>query len=445
MSHLRTLQPDPSDPPEQPRELASEQAEQESAAFLTRLTNTLAEHGGGEVSADLAADLVLNQIVEQARLATTATAAAIALRRGDDMVCRATTGPNAPGLGVRLTTNSGISGACVTTREVQRCDDTDDDPRVDATACRELGIRSMLVVPVLDAAELVGVFEILSPRPHAFGDRDVQTLQALSLRIVSTLRRASEPGPMAMPPTVIAIDEPTRSDDSLPELLPPAPPVQTRDYWTTILTAIVVGLALLLGWMLGRASWQDAMARRAKTVQTPAAVSPRPELSRQERAVAPPTVAHTNLGDAAPPGRSDSVAPDNALVVYKNGKVIFRAAPMQKASADEGAAQGDAGERNSAPSGPLVMSPEIAGRYLIQRVEPEYPEDARQQRIQGDVVMDAIAARDGSVREVRLVSGDSHLAGAALDAVRQWRFKPYLLKGQPVEFQTRVVVKFALP
>jgi hypothetical protein len=109
MSHLRTLQPDPSDPPEQPRAVPDELAERESAAFLTRLTNTLAEHGGGAVSADLAADLVLNQIVEQARMATTATAAAIALTRGDEMVCRATTGPNAPDLGVRLTTDAGIS------------------------------------------------------------------------------------------------------------------------------------------------------------------------------------------------------------------------------------------------------------------------------------------------------------------------------------------------
>src|SRR5205085_1360689 len=128
-----------------------------------------------------------------------------------------------------------------------------------------------------------------------------------------------------------------------------------------------------------------------------------------------------------------------------NGKVIFRASPAQKASARDVGTQPDAGgDPNPESSEPVVMSHEIAGRYLIQRVEPEYPEDARLQRIQGDVVMDAIAARDGSVREVKLVSGDSRLAAAAIDAVRQWRFTPYMLKGQPVEFKTRVVVKFAL-
>jgi TonB family protein len=447
MSHLRTLQPDPSDHPEQPRAVPDELAERESAAFLTRLTNTLAEHGGGAVSADLAADLVLNQIVEQARMATTATAAAIALTRGDEMVCRATTGPNAPDLGVRLTTDAGISGACVTTREVQRCDDTETDPRVDAAACRELGIRSMLVVPVLDAEKLVGVFEILSPRPHAFGDRDVQTLEALSLRIVSTLHRAIEPVPTPMPPTVIAIDEATRSNNYVPELLSPPAPVQTRDYWTTILTAIVVALALLLGWMLGRASWQSAMGKRlGKTIQTPADTRPQPEVSTQDRAITPPIVARTNVGESSPKSKSAAAPPDDALVVYQNGKVIFRASPVQKASTKEPATAEDAGgELVPAPSGPVVMSPEIAGRYLIQRVEPEYPDDARLQRIQGDVVMDAIVAKDGNVREVKPISGDSHLAAAAVDAVRQWRFKPYTLEGQPVEFQTRVVVKFALP
>lgn len=443
MSHLRTLQPDPSDPPEQPRATTDEQAERESAAFLTRLTNTLAEHGGGAVSADLAADLVLNQIVEQARMATTATAAAIALTRGDEMVCRATTGPNAPDLGVRLNTNSGISGACVTTREVQRCDDTETDSRVDAAACRELGIRSMLVVPVLDAEGLVGVFEILSPRPHAFGDRDVQTLQALSLRIVSTLHRVAEPAPAATPPTIVAIDEPR--DNPVPELLSLAKPVHARDYWTTILTAIVVGLALLLGWMLGRASWQSAMGKRAsKTGQAPANPRPQLDVTKPERAIAPP-VAHTSEADGSN-AKSAAPPPDNALVVYQNGKVIFRASPVQKTPAKEAGTPDNAGvQPGPASSGPVVMSPEIAGRYLIQRVEPEYPDESRLQRIHGDVVMDAIVAKDGNVREVKLVSGDSHLASAAVDAVRQWRFKPYTVKGQPVEFQTRVVVKFALP
>jgi GAF domain-containing protein len=142
------------------------------------------------LSADLALDLLLNEVVEQACLATNASGAAIALARDREMVCRATTGVNAPGLGVRLNTSSGLSGACFRTREAQLCDDTENDPRVDATACRELDVRSILVVPVLHDEELLGVFEIFSTQLTAFGERDIRLMQGLSRRIVENLRYA---------------------------------------------------------------------------------------------------------------------------------------------------------------------------------------------------------------------------------------------------------------
>ena len=135
---------------------------------LRELATALSAHGGGALSADLALDLVLNEIVEHARLATGATAAAIALARGDEIVCRATTGANAPDLGVQLNVHSGLSGACVQSKKWQRCDDTETDSRVDAEVCRDLGVRSILVFPVVREDELLGVFEIFSPRPNAF-------------------------------------------------------------------------------------------------------------------------------------------------------------------------------------------------------------------------------------------------------------------------------------
>src|SRR6266850_1852175 len=182
MAYQPTLLPDPSKHSERTEQQmdsasASEWVDEASGLHLAELTATLASHGGGTHSADLALDLLLNEIVEQARLATTATGAAIAVVRGDEMVCRATTGANAPGLGVRLSTRTGLSGACVQSRQVQRCDDTEIDPRVDAASYRGLEVRSILMLPVLDGEEVAGVFQILSPRPNAFGQRDVQTLQ----------------------------------------------------------------------------------------------------------------------------------------------------------------------------------------------------------------------------------------------------------------------------
>jgi len=161
-----------------------------SDADVRSLASALAANGGGASSEDLALDLVLNQIVEQACLATGATGAAIALTRNGEMVCRATTGSTAPDLGVRLD-NAGFSAECLRVGMLQRCDDTETDPRVDAAACRLLGVRSILVVPLWYWGEFMGIFEIFSPRPSAFGERDEQTLQALAYRIVRHTKQAN--------------------------------------------------------------------------------------------------------------------------------------------------------------------------------------------------------------------------------------------------------------
>src|SRR5258708_28355302 len=103
-----------------------------SASEVTDVFRTLAAHGGSAASVDLALDLVLNEVVEQARLATGATGAAIGLTRDGEMVCRATTGGDAPDLGVRFETVTGLSGACLQTVKVQQGDDTRTDPAVKA-------------------------------------------------------------------------------------------------------------------------------------------------------------------------------------------------------------------------------------------------------------------------------------------------------------------------
>jgi protein TonB len=81
---------------------------------------------------------------------------------------------------------------------------------------------------------------------------------------------------------------------------------------------------------------------------------------------------------------------------------------------------------------------------LIHRVQPEYPQLARQARIQGTVVLRAIISRDGKIENLQVLSGHPLLAPAAIEAVRQWRYRPYLLNDQPVEVETRVTVNFTL-
>jgi len=94
---------------------------------------------------------------------------------------------------------------------------------------------------------------------------------------------------------------------------------------------------------------------------------------------------------------------------------------------------------------PLIVPEETALGWVIHRVEPEYPAQALQQRIDGPVVVQAWVAKDGSVRDLKLVKGYFVLGRAAIDAVKQWRFKPYMQNGKPTEFRTTITLTFRFP
>ena len=93
----------------------------------------------------------------------------------------------------------------------------------------------------------------------------------------------------------------------------------------------------------------------------------------------------------------------------------------------------------------LKVSQGVSQGLLIKSVAPVYPPLARQMRVQGSVELMANIGKDGSITGIQLLSGDSVLARAAIDAVKQWKYKPYLLNDQPVEIQTQITVKFKLP
>ncbi|MGA2422889.1 MAG: GAF domain-containing protein [Terriglobales bacterium] len=137
-------------------------------------------------------------IAEKAQTLTGATGAAIALRRGNEIVCRARTGRTAPDIGVRLQTDSGLSAECVRTGEVLLCNDAESNPRVDWASCRRMGVRSILVAPLRHFRRTLGVFEVLSSTPHAFDNNDVATMQFLSGMMVATISRLSSLQPPAV-------------------------------------------------------------------------------------------------------------------------------------------------------------------------------------------------------------------------------------------------------
>src|SRR6516225_8769241 len=90
------------------------------------------------------------------------------------------------------------------------------------------------------------------------------------------------------------------------------------------------------------------------------------------------------------------------------------------------------------------VSQGVTQGLLIKKVQPNYPPLARQARIQGQVVLQAQISKQGTIENLQLISGHPMLAPAAIEAVKQWRYKPYILNGEPVEVETQVTVIFSL-
>lgn len=97
------------------------------------------------------------------------------------------------------------------------------------------------------------------------------------------------------------------------------------------------------------------------------------------------------------------------------------------------------------PGSRVRVSSGVSSGLLVKRVEPQYPEAARNDRIEGTIILSASISELGNVETVELVSGDRTLAPAAIEAVKQWKYKPFLLNGTPMTMLTQVVVEFRLP
>jgi protein TonB len=100
--------------------------------------------------------------------------------------------------------------------------------------------------------------------------------------------------------------------------------------------------------------------------------------------------------------------------------------------------------KKSVEKGPLRLSEPVVEAQLISRIEPRYPALALQTRLQGAVRLQAIISRDGRITSLEVLSGHPLLVQAALDAVRQWRYRPTLLHGEPVEVETSITVNFRM-
>lgn len=151
----------------------------------------------------------LAMIAQEGLTAADAEGTAIAIARGPEIVCCARAGSLAPALGTPINTRSGLSGQCLRTGEVVSCDDTDTDARVDSHACRQAGIRSVLMVPIRANNAVIGVFAVFSRYIQAFGGREAGLLQLLAALVSSRTRTASAGEQPSAPQTTLSLQETT--------------------------------------------------------------------------------------------------------------------------------------------------------------------------------------------------------------------------------------------
>ncbi len=157
-------------------------------------------------------------------------------------------------------------------------------------------------------------------------------------------------------------------------------------------------------------------------LRTPTKIPKKIEMIKEDEAP-PPVMASTGVVGGVPGGvPGGSMGGVIGSVLSSTPTVAPKIATPQRVRVSSGVSQG----------------------LLVRRVNPTYPPLARQARIQGTVILQAQISKDGTIENLQLVSGHPMLAPAAIEAVKQWKYKPYLLNGEPVEVDTQVQVNFTL-
>ena len=446
---------------------------------------------------------ILRATTDAARVLTGAHGTALALRTDGAILCRARSGDIAPELGAPLNVESGISGECLRSASILVCNDAASDPRVDREACLSLGVRSIVVVPLRGGMGVAGLMEAFSSRAYAFGTEQIDTLRALAEVVEAAYDRegpTKDPGaasttPADRPPalfaspvvvspviasSVIASSGITSRDITSRGIEQPRAAkfsdvyAPKRRYW--IPAAVVI--ALLLVSMVAWWSWRDS-AKEIAASETPVSSSNPPEDTSGHPAPrvlpmkpSPGVASHQsersrtkevlqNAAEIDPeivgPGRANSAtspATENSEPNPEKASLrsAFASSEGEPAPAIEVSASTTPADFPSLSSSPAALpafgarvSTGVTEANLIRRVNPIYPPEARIQRLAGLVTLDATVAEDGSVHNLKVISGPSLLASAATTAVKQWRYSPSTLDGKPIEVQKRITIVFKLP
>ena len=448
---------------------------------------SIERHLGNE---QLTVDAALHFIATRMLDLTQASGAAIALGDQGQTVCRASAGL-APDKGISISSDSGLTGECIRTKETIYCEDTEIDTRVDREVCRELNLRCSLMVPVFNQHKLAGVLEAFSPAPAAFADDQrwlVNRLAELTARIAFGSVAPKQPlspsvpvlnAPVPVDPRPSPIEPPRRAMKTeiaieaplapiAPALTPPKQqPIsldsgstsRTKKYFYSVALAVLVIVILLLPFwrrVAKPAVSENRVAPDVPAIQpsiTTAAptsvVTPEPTTEAPVSAPAK-TVRSTktaksqsqHLGDSPKEDVVSTMILPQAHSVQEEDPPV--SAPSITVAANSSLPTLDVPvERPAMPN--LQKTAVLTGGRLIRQVKPRYPEMRLQQGVEGDVTLVAHIAKDGRVTHVRMIKGDAMLGAAAAEAVRQWRYEPFKRGNEPQEIDTTILLQFRIP
>ena len=228
---------------------------------------------------------------------------------------------------------------------------------------------------------------------------------------------------------------------------------RSRRSWTTLtsfgLQAVAMGLLLVLPLI------QPTALPFIKAVQPPVSLAPPPGAPPHRQPQAPTRAAESNLlqGVLVMPHeipRNISMAPDESDPAQSGPAGPY--VPGAMGIGDPNGIYRSLGPAAN-PVMPLPPPPAVTRPIhvsvmnegmLVRRVQPVYPVPAKLAHIQGKVVLSAIISKEGTIENLRVLTGHPMLVGAAIDAVSQWRYRPYILNNEPLEVETLITVNFVL-
>jgi TonB family protein len=292
----------------------------------------------------------------------------------------------------------------------------------------------MLVVPVLEDGRLAGVLEVFGTDPAEFVESDQNLLEIFAreaARIVASARELERRLPAPFQPP----QHPQQPFfmDSAPLQMPLQPTRGPYEAWTLVVGTIAILMIIALSFLIGsRIGWLGRPSGAVVPARLPVPASEQAAVPQTAPAKQPPKAS----------GSSAKVpSSDGGLVVYEQGKVIFRMNPASPKQTVPPASP----DTTAAGIARVWLAADLAESRLVQRSEPHYPAEALAAHRSGNVVLEVVVGEDGSVTSTRPVSGDPLLTAAAADAVRNWHYEPYRVQGHPAQFQTDVTLKFSLP